>query len=109
MAANSPAAGTCIDCGQMGTRAQKWPLVYPRAMGDLQQKLESHNSGRYTPVIGALDVLWILYAVKLVMMLSRSVNNIYSRTAYFTTCNADYKIKTYLNSVSNIDNDNFYS
>ena len=32
--------------GSGGTRAQKWPLVWPRAMGDLEQKDGSQRSGR---------------------------------------------------------------
>ena len=34
-----------------GISAEKWPRVYPRQMGDLEQNDESHSSGRYTPAI----------------------------------------------------------
>lgn len=33
----------------MATSAEKWPRVYPRAMGLFQQKLCSHKRGKYTP------------------------------------------------------------
>ena len=35
-----------VDVGSGGMRAEKWPRVYPRAMGEREQKVGSQSSGR---------------------------------------------------------------